>query len=588
MGQRVLVYLLLSLVVTWPLVLSANSAYLGFANIDALDTMTLRGLLASVQLSHVPWTDAVFYPSGYPVMQLTPNILDHLTGALLSALLPFPLSDNVWWWAVLVANGLAGHQLGRRLGGSEQAGWLAGTALLLSEPLAREANLHHAPQAMVFWVPLFLDALLNLRERPSQKTAIWAGLCLAGAGWSYWYTALFVSLASLPLLLGIPLHTLLLLGVTAALCAAPGLLPWLLWFDDLPITAMSPPDPAQPPASYAALPQQAAFVTQHGADPLFWLRATPLDTANRVSLALVVAAVLGARKFSRGTVLGLLGWTTLGAVMVMGPYLRWGQEVVLLNNTPISLPFSWLGDLHPFLARLTWPERWGIIVSVGLVALASRTPRPLLFAGVVAVESVWLSGNLPLQSTSLRHERCWASLSHATGAILELPMRRPGLRTPRVGVHRRFHGRPVVNPILLPPGIDPPEEWRQWKQSQPLVRYLQEFETGAWPADPGASSVQELQAAGVSAIALDVEPDTLLTPGQINRFRAGLGRHFGPPIDLGCALVWWFDPQAPPPPPHADGDAWRREALQWKAEHPAPQLDTLIEPTWDVMVGGLE
>ena len=588
MWRSALVYLLLSLVVTWPLVLSPQSAYLGFANIDALDTLTLRGLFAATAPWEAPWTDAVFFPTGYPALQLTPNVLDHLTGALLAKLLPFPLSDNLWWWAVLTLNGLAGHRLGRRLGGSEAAGWLCGSALLLSEPLAREANLHHAPQAMLFWAPLYLDAVLTLRERPSWRAGAWAGLWLAGAGWSYWYYALFLAMASLPLLPGVPLLPMLALGGVALAVAAPGLMPWLLLFDDLPITSMSPPDPAQPPASFSALPRGKQFIAQHSGDLLFWLRPTPIDTTNRVSIALIVAAALGARALPAGTRRGLLGWTLIGGVMLLGPYLRWGPDILLVSGQPLSLPFDWLGQLHPFLARLTWPERWGIIFSLGLIALAARAPRPLWFAALIAAESVLLSGNLPVQVTSLRHERCWADLSGATGAILELPLRRPGLRTPRVGVHRRFHRRPVVNPILLPPGISPPPAWQSWKQDQPLIAYLQDFESGTWPPDPGASSVRALQHAGVSAIALDVEPDTMLTEGQINRFRAGLGSHFGRPIDLGCALVWWFDPTAPPPQAMPDGDAWRAAAAKWKADHPAPALDTLIQPTWDVVIGGLE
>ncbi|MFT4979740.1 MAG: hypothetical protein ACI8S6_005652, partial [Myxococcota bacterium] len=211
---------------------------------------------------------------------------------------------------------------------------------------------------------------------------------------------------------------------------------------------------------------------------------------------------------------------------------------------------------------------------------------PLWFAAAIAAESVLLSGNLPLQVTPLRFERCWADLSGASGAILELPLRRPGLRTPRVGVHRRFHGRPVVNPILLPPGLSPPEAWSEWQAEQPLIAYLRAFESGQWPPDPGAASVEALQAAGVSAIALDVEPDTMLTEGQVNRFRAGLGKHFGPPIDLGCALVWWFDTTSPPPSPIEDGPAWREAASEWKAAHPEPELETLIAPTWDVLIGG--
>jgi hypothetical protein len=583
--RNAVLYLLLAAVMTWPMVTAPHATTVGFANIDALDTLSLRGLIAATSPLQAPWTDAVFFPVGYPVLTLTPNILDHLTGALLT-LLPFPLSDNLWWLAVLTLNGLCAHRLGARLGG-EPGGWLAGVIFLMSEPLAREVNLHHAPQSMAFFAPLYLDALLALREIPSPKRAALAGLWLAGAGWSYWYLAMFLGVASLPLLIGVPLGSLAVLGGVAGLVAAPGLLPWLVLFDDLPLTAMSPPPPAMPDASYAALPDGQAFITQHGSDPLFWLRRTPLDTTSRVSLVALVAAILGGRGLDRRTAVGLWLLCGVGAVMVLGPYLKWGDAVVLVGGEPIPLPFRGLSSLHPFLARLTWPERWGLIVPLGLAALAARAPRPGLLALLVGAEALLVSGNLPTQSISLRHERCWSALSGATGAVLELPQRRPGLRIPRVTVHSRFHGRPVVNPILLPPGVEPPEAWAAWREAQPLIAWLREFESGKWPQEPGAAAVAALRDAGVSVIALDVEPGVMLTEAQLSRYRAGLWRHLGPPIDLGCAWVWWLD-TAPPPTALPDGDAWRAESAAWKAAHPDPDLDTLIQPSWDVQVGGVE
>lgn len=592
MNRRLLLiglgYLLLALVVTWPLALSLNSAYVGFANVDALDTMTLRGLVSHANPRDFPWTDDVFFPQGYPVLQLTPNLLDHLTGAIFDGVFPFPLSDNLWWLTVLTLNGLAGHRLGRRHGGSEAAGGLCGVALLFSEPLARELNLHHAPQSMLFWAPLYLDAILDLRNTPTRNTAILAGVWLAGAGWSYWYYAFFLSVASLPLLPGVPLKHLIFLGGTAGLIAAPGLLPWLVMFDDLGITAMGAPDAANPPESYVLLPDDKAFITQHGNDPLFFLRRTPLDASNRVSLSLLVAAVLGAREWDRRTAIGLAGMSLIAATMLLGPFLRQGADLVLINGQPLSLPFLWLGEVHPFFGRLTWPERWGMVVTTGLIGLAAKAPRPAIFAGVIALESFIVSGNLPVQTTTLRFERCWADLSGATGAIIELPLRRAGLRAPRVGVHRRFHRRPVINPILLPPGLDIPQPWRDWKAEQPLIEYFRQFESGTWPKAPSADAIHQMQQAGVSAFVLDVEPKTLLLKEQRNRYQAAFFRHFGKPADLGCAWVWWFDPNAPAPASIEDGDAWRQSAIEWKDRHPEPQLETLIQPAWDVIIGGMD
>ena len=110
---------------------------------------------------------------------------------------------------------------------------------------------------------------------------------------------------------------------------------------------------------------------------------------------------------------------------------------------------------------------------------------------------------------------------------------------------------------------------------------MRAFEAGAHPDDPGPAAIQAAQEAGISAVVVDAEPGRLLTPGGVNRYEAGLGRHLGRPVDLGCALVWWLEPDIKAPTPVPDGDAWREEAAAWKAAHPVPVLETLIQPTWD-------
>ena len=109
-----------------------------------------------------------------------------------------------------------------------------------------------------------------------------------------------------------------------------------------------------------------------------------------------------------------------------------------------------------------------------------------------------------------------------------------------------------------------------------MMRYLEAFEDGQWPDDPGAEAVRALRAAGVSAIAVDAEPSALLSPGKLARYRAGVGKHLGAPIDLGCALVWWLDTAAPAPQGLEDGEAWRAAAKAWKAAHPAETPPTLM------------
>lgn len=586
---RPLGFLLISVLMSWPLARTPGDAIIGYSTIDAVDTVMLRGLVADLLLhpSSFPQSLGVYFPIGFPVLELTPNLLDHLSAAPFVWIFGFPWGDNLWWLCVLTLNGLAAHALGRKVGGSEGAGWLAGVAFQLAEPVAREANLHHAPQAMLFAAPLYLLALLELQAKPSRRGAMTAGAWLSLLSLAYWYAGLFVFLGTLPLLLRTPLRALGWMALTGLLLCGPFLLPQLIGWDERSLTRAGPPiPPANAPDTYDVLPTDEIFIAQHGNTPTFWADRTPIDLSNWLSPALLLAAAAGlSRSKKREGLLGL--WLMgLGGVMVLGPYLRWGDEVVTVNGSPIALPFHYFRSLHPYFARLDWAERWGFLISLGLVLVAARAPRPPLWAGAVLLSSLYTSENLPLQTTRVGDEACWTELRGASGAVLELPLRRGWLRASQVGLHQRFHGRPLVNPVLLPPGARPPEDWSAWVESEPILRYIKAFEAGEWPEDPGADAVRSLRQQGVSVIAIDALPGGPLSSGGVNRYRSGLGRHFGAPRDLGCALAWWLDTDAPGPRGRADGDAWRATVAAAAAERPHPALETLIEPTWRAVQSG--
>ncbi len=596
-------YLVLAVVMTWPLLPEIRNSMLGYPNIDALDTIHLRGSLAG-SLSAVPllfplnflslveglWGDlssqAAFFPIGFNLVELAPNLVDHLSASVLVDSLPFPLCDNVWWLLVLAANGWAGHRLGRRIGGREGAGFLVGVAYACSEAILREANMQHAAQAFQPFAPLFLVALLDVLERGNTSSHLRAALWFSLACLTYWYMGLFLAFGSLGLLVsgiakkGLPSREWWTGSVLGSLLCMALLLPPLsgLLSSGNPVVYMdTPPSLNQGLEELETLPENMRFLTLHGGDPAFPLRSRPLDRSNRLSLVLILVALLGARKLPAWQRFGFWFMVATGAVMVLGPVLKWGEEPLSMSGSPVYLPFYYVASLHPLLARLFWPERWGVLVVLGLVGLSARGPRPGMMAALIFMESWVGSGNLPLARQDLHQLAPWARLRSTHGAVLELPLRRQGLDAALAGLHRRYHLRPQVNPMILPPGAILPGEWEKWKSQQPFIQALERFERGAWPRDLSNGLVDSLLRDGVTVVALDVEPGGTLSSSRQARYKSFLAGILGEPVDYGPFLAWWLDPLEDIPGGLSDGESWRDALRTWTEKHPPRQYETLIK-----------
>ena len=517
---------------------------------------------------------------GYPVHLLLPNVVDHALGWPLAKALPFPLSDNLWWLLVLTANGLAGHWMGYRLTGEHGPGFVAGVAWLCCGWLLREANLHHAPQALALFAPLCLVHGMLAFRTDSRREALLGGLFLGLAAISYWYLGLFLGLALLTQVRRESWRRALEGAGAACLIAAP-FLAWTLWnAADMPLADPAiKPAPLQVPGDVSALPEQLRFVAQHGADPALLFRDLPLDRSNRVPLVLLGLAAVGLWLRREWSLVAMAG---LGFVFALGPFLKLGEDLVLVGGDPIALPFRWLGALHPFLERLHWPERWGLLVPLALIPLALCVQRVRWYpAPLLLLETLLLSRNAPLQTWDLADLEGWRALEATDGAVLELPLSRGGLAAPLVGLHQRYHRRDIVNPLLLPPGEAPPQAWQDWVRSQDLVRAIQALEHGQAPDPVGPEAVEALAAEGVGAIALDALPGSVLKGSQVIRSRQQLQGLLGEPEDHGCVLIWWVRPPLWRTEPLEDGHGWRVAAEERYEASPVPELETFIEPVWN-------
>lgn len=514
-----LAYLGVVLVLTWPLALHAGTWLLGQATTDQADTAWLRLAASRALLDGSLWSTDVFAPAGYPLGAIVPNWVDHLLGAPLALALPFPLGDNLWWVAVLVANGLAGHLLGRRLGGTHGAGFLCGLGFLLSEPILREASQGHAPQALALWGPLYLVALVEGLQRGSRRLLLAAGALLALGGLTYWFHVAFFGLASLPLLVehGVrqrawrPAATVG--GVAAALMALPLLLT-LLGSEGL---------------ATASLP---ASVVHRGEGLLWPLLPGGTATTNRLSLVLLLAAGLGTWK------LGRRAWVWWAAV--------------LLGGVLIVAPPLW---------RLHWPERWGLVVVLALLPLAARAPRAWILAPLLAVEVLLLSVNAPLPVRSLESMEGWRALSASPGPVLVLPLVPEGEEGDPVRSQRalayRLSGTPLVSELNLPPMAREPGEFDAWRFQEPLIRWAKEQCAGSRvPVPQGAADALVDQ--GIAAIALDLTPGGAVNPLDARVLARPLEEALGSSVDYGSVAVWWLVSPEEVPPGLEDPDAWRQ------------------------------
>ena len=558
-------YLAVALVVSWPLALHLGDGLLGTATMDQVDTAWLR-LAASRWLTGQD--PGIFAPMGYPLPAVVPNWVDHLLGAPLALALPWPIADNLFWLGIITANGLAGHALGRHLGGSHGAGLLCGLGFALSEPVLREINASHAPQALLLWAPLFLLFLLRaLGAQGRTRDGVLAGVFLGLAALSYWYQGLFLALLAVPVVLhglwvarrdarlgavalqlGVLATAALLLGgpfLAASLAVAPE----LAGVGEQALQHV-PGMRGQP------VPAEHAWTFLHGTGPGWLWRAEPIATASRLSLVLLAAAVAGGVRGS-GSRWPWVVAAVLGGLLLMGPFLQVGGQAVTIGGRLVPLPGWFLAELSDAAGRLHWPARWAVVVPLALLPLAARAPRPAIWAAVLMLETLLLSGNAPLQVSPVGAFAGWRALEASPGPVLVLPQEPEGDGASTMGLVFRASGAPLANELGVPPRAVQPLEFRRWHEDLAVrIWWRHVAATGEGEAPP-PGALDQLRAEGIAAVALDVTPGCSNEPSYNETIAAALEAGLGGPLDYGPVLVWWLEPPAVIPEPMHDASEWR-------------------------------
>jgi hypothetical protein len=482
-------YIVIALVYTKGAIFKGNLH--GYLTVDMADTLYLRQEFIN-QITGQPLVGS--YPTLPQAMGLLPNFLDHLSASAFYWL-PFPFSDNLWWLFVFVGSGTTAHYVGKQLGKGYSVAWLCGLSWMLSEPMLREFNLFHAPQALTLLMPLYLLALIKWLEKPSNHTAIACGGLLGVNAMIYWYYGFFLILISGPLILFRRHRSSLTIGLISAVIALPGLYYFV--------------------SGQSILLEPSALIP--GVDQLsHWF--VP-DRSNRISIVLLIGAVFSVRKT---------------------PYGLYWLGVIVFAYTLSSGGIVWetIQSLHPIFERLHWPVRWSVLIPLVSLPLLCRLPHARYWLTAFIIETMLLSPNIPLEQTEVSPYKCYAQLRSIKGAVLPVGYTNNRQR-PWIALHQRFHQRPVVAELAVPPQAPHTQEWALWIKANPWDERF----SGALPFPEDTR--EQLKALGVGVIALDQGEASGLSLSEQNRYLLQLATQLGPPKDIGCSWIWWIEKEYP-------------------------------------------
>ncbi len=434
----------------------------------------------------------VMWPYGMDLTLYVWNLGCPLLAAPLYAIFPPILAANLATLGYATANGLAGHLLGARVGGTRAAAVATGlVATWAFEPLYELCS--GRPEqgfiAPVILASLFFFRVLDEPQRWGPRLGL--GLSVAASGICYWFQPVLLAVALLPALLlllilrRVSLRALGSCALSAVICgvaALPALLPVLL--------ALRAPDNTLQRAMQGGFSASRLLVDRleqsYSLASMLW-PALPADRATLdhafplVLLLAVVATLAWAPLRRRGWPWALLALA--GLVLALGPRLQLVPSQPLQADGP-ALPFALLDHL-PGFGRFWWPRRFAVPAFVGLLGVlaslvgAFRVGRQgwvlggaaavLLLAEAHLLAPVGRAGVAGGPVWDLRMPQLYAELARAPGSqpLIQLPL---GVLPSAQVMDQPFHRQPIFgtivqgNPDLVPivqqeRAAEPPFSW---------------------------------------------------------------------------------------------------------------------------------
>jgi len=468
-----LAYLGVAILVTWPLILHLRTH--------------LAGLLGVENLGHTLWLywqkkQFMFELAGKLWSDPSRNLFDRL-GELIHGYLNFPFVISMsngfdfWlnlpleWWAgnpsyynlkllvIIALNGVGGYLLICHLTRDRAAAFLGGLFFAANPYTLYCLSVGRMMEAILFWMPLYVRELFLLAEEPGLARGVRAGLWLGLASLTYWFYGHFLLIFTIafciyhaftgrPFRLGARAWAFLGVAmVVAFLVVLPDAMPYLsAQFHGQRLPGMVRPDPATNPSPRQ---EMQAFVIDSANLDYLWRRQPVensmwLPSRNRLGVTIGILALVPLFFLRRWNyfwvALAMLTW-----LMPMGPFLKWGGDLVGIGGQLIPLPYLFFYRYLPLFYKLIWPGQAMALALLGLATLAALNfsglcsqylaGRPAKFqagvrAGLVVLLALimllemFVQNHWPLALSPLVPPSIYTGATQAIGGVVELPANR--------------------------------------------------------------------------------------------------------------------------------------------------------------------
>ncbi|MCB9450457.1 MAG: hypothetical protein H6672_03410 [Anaerolineaceae bacterium] len=159
-------YLLVAVVITWPLVTVMSSAFAGYAFGDAHEMSRHIWWMKHALQTGQPlfFQPLLGYPNGIEGVILWSNPLQFFPGWLFAFFLPLPAAYNLFVLLTLALNGWAAYFLVSKLTGNQASGLLGGLVFLAAPVMQGHLAGGHGGLLVQWPLPLYAYALFRLRD----------------------------------------------------------------------------------------------------------------------------------------------------------------------------------------------------------------------------------------------------------------------------------------------------------------------------------------------------------------------------------------------------------------------------------------